>query len=340
MSAQDSETSMTIGASSPVTENDPQGASPSGIRPDAYRVLVVDDDDIIRDGLKEYLENYHEAVYTLQVDASPDPADARRLLASTPYHLVISDINMPGEDGFSLIQHVQDTYPETRTAMITAYRVDEYVRNAKKTGVFNIIAKTAPFDFEELSSVVNNLLEPETAFGLEHYMAPDCTYTKMTIRNSNDIMTAFGALENFLQKSGSTKINDLLTAVIEAITNSVYHVAKKADGSLKYEKGQPIEALETSEYVDFQFGQDGSRIGISISDQGGRITADEVIYWLDRNISGSGLMDSHGRGVYLMHQLVNRVLINIAPGERTEIIMLDFLAPNQSVNKPIYINQL
>jgi hypothetical protein len=52
-------------------------------------------------------------------------------------------------------------------------------------------------------------------------------------------------------------------------------------------------------------------------------------------------MDTHGRGVYLIHRLVDRVLINIAPGRRTEILMLNYLRPSQTqANKPIYINQL
>ncbi|WP_373532646.1 response regulator [Vampirovibrio sp.] len=305
-----------------------------------YRVLIVDDDDVIREGLVGYLENYHEAAYDLTVEASPSPQDARQKLAESRFDLVITDINMPGEDGFSLIQFIKQHYPDTRTAMITAYKVEDYVRNAKKTGVFNIIAKTAPFNFEELSSVVTNLLEPASAFGIETYMDPQCKLSQVIIKNSEDIMVAFNALQTFLGGTSIANPNDLLTAVIEAITNAVYHVAKLPNGALKYEKGQPIDQLEESEYVYIYYGQDLERIGIAIVDQGGRITADEILYWLDRNISGTGLMDTHGRGVYLIHRLVDRVLINIAPGQRTEIIILDYLNHLYSANKPIYINQL
>lgn len=305
-----------------------------------YRLLIVDDDDVIREGLVGYLETYHEANYTLTIDPSPNPADAKDKLAKQPYDLVITDINMPGEDGFSLIQHIRQQYPKTKTAMITAYQVEDYVRNAKKTGVFNIIAKTAPFNFDELSTVVNNLLDPSSAFGIERYLDPHCKLAQIVIKNSDDIMVAFNALQRFLEQAGVHNPNDLLTAMIEAITNAVYHVAKLPDGSLKYEKGQQIETLEENEYVYIYYGQDLEKLGIAIVDQGGRITADEILYWLDRNISGSGIMDTHGRGVYLIHRLVDRVLINIAPGQRTEIIMLNNLSQSVSVNKPIYINQL
>ena len=218
--------------------------------------------------------------------------------------------------------------------------MEDYVRNAKKTGVFNIIAKTAPFNFEELSTVVNNLLEPSSAFGIESYLDPHCKLSQVVIKSSNDITVAFQSLLQFLEQAKVPNPNDLLTAVIEAITNAVYHVAKLPDGSLKYEKGQQIEKLEESEYVYIYYGQDLERLGIAIVDQGGRITAEEILYWLDRNISGTGFMDTHGRGVYLIHRLVDRVLINIAPGQRTEIIMLNNLSQAPSVNKPIYINQL
>lgn len=314
--------------------------SPADSTPRNFRVLIVDDDDVIREGLVGYLENYHESDYELTVDASPNPADAKEKLGANPYDLVISDINMPGEDGFALIQYIRKTFPQTKTAMITAYKVEDYVRNAKKTGVFNIIAKTAPFNFEELSTVVNNLLDPTSAFGIESYMDPFCKLNQVIIKSSEDIMVAFSELQVFLEKAKVANPNDLLTAVIEAITNAVYHVAKLPDGSLKYEKGQVIEQLDESEYVYIYYGQDLERIGIAIVDQGGRITAEEILYWLDRNISGAGLMDTHGRGVYLIHRLVDRVLINIAPGRRTEIIMLDYFSTTFSPNKPIYINQL
>lgn len=306
-----------------------------------YHILIVDDDDTIREGLVGYLEHYHEANYELTVCAACHSAEAKEKLAQKPYDLMISDINMPGEDGFALTHFVNQQYPLTKTAMITAYKVEDYIRNAKKTGVFNIITKNAPFDFEELSTVVNNLLEPSSAFGIETYMAAQCAMTQVVLKCSDDIMVAFQSLQEFLERAQVPNINDLLTAVIEAVTNAVYHVAKLPDGSLKYDKGQHIEQLEESEYVYVYFGQDMEKFGIAIVDQGGRITAEEILYWLDRNISGSGLMDTHGRGVFIIHRLVDRVLINIAPGRRTEILMLNYRDPNHSrSNKPIYINQL
>ena len=307
--------------------------------PMSYRVLVVDDDNVIRESLLGYLEHYHEATYQLVLDSASNVEMALEKLHRQHYDLVITDIKMPDGDGFSLIQHLRATSPTTKTALITAYQVEEYVRNAKQTGVCNIIAKSAPFNFEELSLVVNNLLEPQSAFGLARYMEPGCPLSSLTIRCSEDIMAAFRELQIFLTENQAANSNDLLTVVLEAVTNAVYHVNTLPDGSLKYTKGQVIEQLEENEQVAILYGRDSNCIGLSITDQGGRMTADEVLYWMERNISGSGLLDTHGRGMYLMHQLTDRLLINIAPGERTEIILLDYLGAFRSNNKPIYINQ-
>jgi len=318
-------------------------SQPDNQRP-TYRLLIVDDEDVIREGLAGYLENYHEANYNLKLDVCTNPGEARQKLSENKYDLVISDINMPGEDGFAFLQHVQEDYPGTKVALITAYQVEDYIRNAKKTGIFNIIAKTAPFNFNELSSVVNNLLDPESAFGLENYMLEQTQLNEVVIKSSDHIMQTFQELMGFLQKSlppeSQELVNDLLTAVIEAVTNAVYHVAKLPDGSLKYEKGQVIEQLDESEYVYFYYAADADKIGIAIVDQGGRMTADEVVFWLERNISGSNLFDTHGRGVYLMHRLADRVLVNIASGRRTEIIMLTYFSSDFRNNKPVYVNQV
>jgi len=65
---------------------------------DAAHILVVDDDDRIRDLLKRYLM---KAGY--RVSDAPDADTARRLMKTMAFDLAILDIMMPGEDGLSLL---------------------------------------------------------------------------------------------------------------------------------------------------------------------------------------------------------------------------------------------
>src|SRR6478609_213191 len=141
----------------------------SNTPPEQRRVLIVDDDQLIREGIQNYLLNFHESDFTLEVDTAECCEEAQVKVSENHYHLVISDINLPDGDGFSVLENVKARDKESRSALITAYKVEDYVKNAKMTGIYNIIAKTAPFDFDELSRVVNNLLDPQTAFGLKTY---------------------------------------------------------------------------------------------------------------------------------------------------------------------------
>ncbi len=305
-----------------------------------HHILIVDDDNTIRESMVRYLENFHKTTVPISIHSVSDAPEAYELIQKNTYDLVISDINLPHEDGFKVLQAVRRASENTRIALITAYRVEDYIRLAKETGIYNIIAKTAPFNFDELSNVVNNLLHPETAFGLAPYFSESESFQEFTIENSQQIMEVFNTLRAFFEASKVKSLDTLSTALIEALTNAVYHAAKNPDGTLKYRKGQEIKSLEPHEKVSVYYGKDTERVGVCIVDQGGRITAEEILFWLDRNISGAGLLDSHGRGVYLMHTLVDRLIININPQKRTEIIVLDYFSPEYSSNKPLYINQL
>ncbi|HRX75746.1 MAG TPA: response regulator, partial [Hyphomonas sp.] len=84
--------------------------------PEAAHILVVDDDDRIRDLLKRFLarEGY-------RVTAAPDAESARRLMATMAFDLAILDVMMPGEDGLSLLSGIrQGASRETPILLLTA----------------------------------------------------------------------------------------------------------------------------------------------------------------------------------------------------------------------------
>ena len=66
-------------------------------------LLIVDDDDRIRDLLKEYL-----ARAGFRVTAAAGGAPARRLMESFDFDLAVFDVMMPGEDGFSLTRWLRE----------------------------------------------------------------------------------------------------------------------------------------------------------------------------------------------------------------------------------------
>lgn len=80
----------------------------------ARHLLIVDDDDRIRDLLKEYL-----ARFGFRVTGAADAASARRLIATLDFDLLVLDVMMPGEDGISLAKAIRAERP-TPILMLTA----------------------------------------------------------------------------------------------------------------------------------------------------------------------------------------------------------------------------
>jgi anti-sigma regulatory factor (Ser/Thr protein kinase) len=84
---------------------------------------------------------------------------------------------------------------------------------------------------------------------------------------------------------------------------------------------------------------------LSITDQGGSLTTDGVMYWLERNVTGEGIFDTGGRGLFLMHCLMDRLLIRIVPKEKTELFLFkEYNVPEGRTplagleNKPLLIS--
>ena len=112
----------------------------------ARHLLVVDDDDRIRELLKEYL-----ARAGFRVTAAPGGAQARKLIATLDFDLAVFDVMMPGEDGFSLTRWLREqkgATGKTPVLMLTAMSESGSRIEGLKLGADDYLPK--PFEPEEL----------------------------------------------------------------------------------------------------------------------------------------------------------------------------------------------
>ncbi len=115
------------------------------------RVLVVEDDDAMRDLLVEELS---DAGYEI-LSAANGRAGVDVVLNNT-VDLVVTDLRMPDLDGFDLIRDVKATKQAPHIVMITAFGSIETAIKAVKLGAYDYITK--PFEFEELLLVIDKAL--------------------------------------------------------------------------------------------------------------------------------------------------------------------------------------
>lgn len=119
-------------------------------------LLIVDDDERIRDLLKRFLKRNG-----FLVTAARDAAHARRVLAGLDFDLIVLDVMMPGEDGVSLTRSLRESLA-TPVLLLTAKGETEHRIAGLEAGADDYLVK--PFEPKELLLRINAILRrmPET----------------------------------------------------------------------------------------------------------------------------------------------------------------------------------
>lgn len=108
-------------------------------------VLVVDDDEAIRDTLYELLSEH----YLCQTAETAEKALARLEVES--YDVVLTDLSMPGLSGLELLGHIRQKYPETPVIIISGISDKEHAQGLIKLGAFDYLLKPFRLDMVEKS---------------------------------------------------------------------------------------------------------------------------------------------------------------------------------------------
>ncbi len=116
------------------------------------RILVVDDEPMMADSLKQ---NLSEEGYT--VDTASNGAEALELFDRGGHHLAICDLQLPDMDGLDVLRHIKDTRPATEVIVVTGYGTVARAIEATKAGAFDMVEK--PFDFDVLRFRLDKALE-------------------------------------------------------------------------------------------------------------------------------------------------------------------------------------
>ena len=115
-------------------------------------ILVVDDEQIIRDSLSKW---FREDGY--EVNSAENAADALRQLQGRKWDVILLDIKMPGMDGMELQQRIKELDPSNTIIFITAHATVDTAVKALKAGAFDYVTK--PVDPDYLSHMVANALK-------------------------------------------------------------------------------------------------------------------------------------------------------------------------------------
>jgi two-component system response regulator YesN len=138
-----------------------------------YRVLLVDDEPFVREGIKQLI-NWEECGFILCGEAS-NGEEALEMLESLSPHVIITDIKMPVLDGLELIRRVnEEMVKKVKFVILSGYNEFHFAQTAMRYNVKNYILK--PIDEDELSQILRRIykeitsemrLEKEHALGID-----------------------------------------------------------------------------------------------------------------------------------------------------------------------------
>ena len=115
------------------------------------RVLIVDDEPDIRELLEITLLRMG-----LETRSAENYSEATRLLHDESFDLCLTDMKLPDGDGIALVEHIQQHYPNTPTAVITAHGSIDLAIKAMKCGAFDFVSK--PVSLETLRNLIDKAL--------------------------------------------------------------------------------------------------------------------------------------------------------------------------------------
>jgi len=121
-------------------------------------VLLVDDDEWIRDSLSIYFESEDCRIY-----AHETAENALAELDRRKFDVIITDYKLPGIDGIAFLEKIKKSHPAAVKIMITAYASEVDVRRAKQAGAQDLISK--PFTSKTIKACLTRLIGDEHSDG-------------------------------------------------------------------------------------------------------------------------------------------------------------------------------
>ena len=106
--------------------------------PQTIKIIIVDDHQIIRDGLTNMLQDPEDIRIC---GSASDYQQAIDLCRQVNPDIVITDLSMPGRSGIELITKISEAFPEIRVLVLSMYLSEDYIFNALKAGASGYLPK-------------------------------------------------------------------------------------------------------------------------------------------------------------------------------------------------------
>ena len=282
-----------------------------------YSVLIVEDHDRLREQLGQFYEQEGFKVTTAACGE-----EGIEKLSLEKFAIIVSDVKMPGIDGFQLARHVREKYPDTDVILITAFGNIKQAVEAMKLGASDYITK--PFQPEAIRLVSEKLIE-------RRRLLEEVRELRQRVHEEHN-------LENILSKSPKMlKVFELIRSLAETDsgvmitgeTGTGKELVARAIHNLSRRKNRQFVAINCGAFPDTLleselFGYEKGAFTGAVQSRGGKIElADGGTLFLDEIEAMAAPMQ-----VKLLRVLQEREVERLGGNRKTKIDMRVIAATN------------
>ncbi|MEQ8818724.1 MAG: ATP-binding protein [Sumerlaeia bacterium] len=259
-----------------------------------------------------------------------------------PRTFLLLDTTTLLDEPSALISRLVELRRRLPMGLVTDQDLDQFIWCLRRWGIIQCAVKTPPVTLEETEHFLQTLSDPASGFSLMRYFSSTMELYSLSV---TDMATKTAAVERVINHFATHgfDVHELydVRLILEEITNNAFfHAFRTASGEEKYSIRHFASLDAGDENVRIEYGNDGGRVGFSVTDNAGTLGISTIITKLERQFNREGIFDESGRGLYLSRMLATKLIINIEQGKRTQLIALFDETRKSNRPKPFMINYI
>ncbi len=267
-----------------------------------------------------------------RIEISDSAFNAMSKLKAFDFDLVVSEVELPGDNAFDLYNYIYTHYPYIPMIMITGKDIDTFFDHIFQEGIGNVLCK--PIDKDELTNLASKLIDRKNIFGLQNYMHEIDEVKRIRVTSSKKIKPSIAAVLEQIETWGFKIDNRIVLDLVlnEMIINAVYH----SHGYTSEKEERKQIKLKEGEFVDVFFARNEGIYGIAITDYRGKLSKARILESIHNAIrqsqliiraaeTGEDLTDvvsETGRGLDMLRKIAGDYYFIIEKDVRTDVIII------------------